>query len=136
MFWLLYSTFCGVENDSNSNIDNLIWFYIFALCFRAYFRRGGRMIYLSGEHNFGCEKDFERAEKTAKVVDPLVLNPIKALRGKMDSIDCYDDLMSVRLSFIDMCSSVLMLKGWQSSTGANRELGYAMGQGKQIYYEE
>lgn len=93
------------------------------------------MIYLSGKHDFFSNESFGRAEKKAKKIDELVLDPRKQLDDKVRKKKSSEQIMGIRLSLIDMCSSVFMIKGWELSPEANRELGYAMGQGKQVYFE-
>ena len=36
---------------------------------------------------------------------------------------------------LDMCDSICMLKYWEKSCGANRELGYAIAKKKTVFYE-
>ena len=41
----------------------------------------------------------------------------------------YEEYMKVSLVLLDMCDAIYLLEGWQDSRGANREYGYAFGQG-------
>nr|DAN88725.1 MAG TPA: protein of unknown function (DUF4406) [Caudoviricetes sp.] len=34
--------------------------------------------------------------------------------------------MQMSMMMLSMCSHIYMLKGWEKSTGANREYGYAL----------
>ena len=43
--------------------------------------------------------------------------------------------MKMCFCMLDMCDNICMLKGWEKSCGANRELGYATAKKKTIFYE-
>ena len=38
----------------------------------------------------------------------------------------YEEYMQMSMMMLSMCSNIYMLKGWEKSTGANREFGYAL----------
>lgn len=38
----------------------------------------------------------------------------------------YEEYMQMSMMMLSMCSHIYMLKGWEKSTGANREYGYAL----------
>lgn len=46
-----------------------------------------------------------------------------------------EQMLNVDLAFLDMCDTIYMLKGWESSCGANREYGYALAKGMDIIFE-
>ena len=47
----------------------------------------------------------------------------------------YEEYMKLCLDMVDMCEGIYMLKNWKESKGANRELGYALGQDKIVIYQ-
>ena len=38
----------------------------------------------------------------------------------------YEEYMQMSMMMLSMCSHIYMLKGWEKSTGANRDYGYAL----------
>lgn len=42
----------------------------------------------------------------------------------------YEEYMKACLTLVDMSDIVIMLPGWEKSSGANREMGYALGADK------
>lgn len=38
----------------------------------------------------------------------------------------YKEYMDMSMMMLSMCDGIYMLKGWEKSTGANREFGYAL----------
>lgn len=44
-------------------------------------------------------------------------------------------MLNVDLVLLDLCDTIYMLKGWESSCGANREYGYALAKGLDIMFE-
>ena len=47
----------------------------------------------------------------------------------------YEEFMFADLHLLTLCDSIYMLRGWEQSLGANREVGFALGCGMQILYE-
>lgn len=45
----------------------------------------------------------------------------------------YEEYMSTCMHLLDMCDTVIMLPGWETSAGANREMGYALALGKHVF---
>ena len=64
-----------------------------------------------------------------------VVNPA-AVNSMLPEDTTYEQYMNMSFTMIDMCDALYMLKGWENSCGANREFGYALGQGKKISYEQ
>lgn len=84
-------------------------------------------IYISGPIT-GIEdymKNFDKAEKELKSVGFSVVNPAKVL-SQMPADTGYEEYMKMSMIMLSMCSHIYMLKGWEKSTGANREFGYAL----------
>lgn len=49
--------------------------------------------------------------------------------------DCYEEIMENSLMLLKSCEAIYMMKNWHNSNGCNREYGYALGVGKDIYWE-
>ena len=84
-------------------------------------------IYISGPIT-GIEdymKNFDQAEKELKSVGFSVVNPAKIL-SQMQEDTKYEEYMDMSMMMLSMCDGIYMLKGWEKSTGANREYGYAL----------
>ena len=63
-----------------------------------------------------------------------VVNPVKLDSILPKSLTC-EERLKINLALIDVCDAIYMLDDWEDSCDANRELGYAMGKGKQVMYE-
>lgn len=68
---------------------------------------------------------FERAEKELSEKGFSVVNPAK-VNAQLPEDTTYEEYMRMCFLMLDMCDAIYMLKGWEKSCGANRELGYAM----------
>ena len=77
---------------------------------------------------------FSKAEEYLTKQGFSVINPAKVNAQLPDDTN-YEEYMKMSITMLDMCDSIYMLKGWSSSRGANRELGYALGNDKTIIYE-
>ena len=77
---------------------------------------------------------FCKAEKELKEKGFSVINPAK-VNAQMPEDTTYEEYMKMSFTMLDMCEYIYMLHGWHKSTGANRELGYALGKDKVIMYE-
>lgn len=90
-------------------------------------------VYISGPitgHDDYLEK-FEEAEmhlfdKGYGVVNPAALNAV------MPHNATHEEYMNICMELIDMYDAIYMLDGWQQSTGANREYGYALAKGMMV----
>lgn len=84
-------------------------------------------IYISGPIT-GIEdymKNFDQAEKELKSVGFSVVNPAKIL-SQMPEDTKYEEYMDMSMMMLSICDGIYMLKGWEKSTGANREYEYAL----------
>lgn len=96
-------------------------------------------IYISGPiTGFEDYKEtFAKAEEDLMKRFPgaKIFNPARIMEG-FPYLD-YEDCMTVCLTVLDnFCDTIYMLKYWEDSRGANRELGYALGQDKAVIYAE
>lgn len=69
---------------------------------------------------------FSNAEKELKEQGFSVVNPAKVLSQMPADTTSYEEYMQMSMMMLSMCSHIYMLKGWEKSTGANREYGYAL----------
>lgn len=93
-------------------------------------------IYISGAIT-GTDNYMERfanAEKELAEKGYSVINPAK-VNAQLPEDTSYEEYMKMCFCMIDMCDSICMLKGWDKSCGANRELGYALAKDMIIMYE-
>ena len=74
---------------------------------------------------------FDAAERAAKNYGWAVLNPAKLPKGLP-----HDRYMPVCLQMVNAADAVLLLDGWEQSTGATIEKLFAEYQGKKIYKQE
>ena len=95
-------------------------------------------IYISGAitNNPNYKEDFERAEDylqreypSADIINPALVNSF------LPKSTTYEEYMKMSFCMLDMCDNICMLKGWEKSCGANRELGYAIAKKKTVFYE-
>jgi nucleoside 2-deoxyribosyltransferase len=78
---------------------------------------------------------FEDAEKYLTGKGYSVINPVKI--GASLPLDMtYEEIMEIDMLLLDDADAIYMLLGWQTSVGANREYGYALGKGKEIMKQE
>ena len=63
-----------------------------------------------------------------------VINPAD-VNSRLPEDTTYEQYMSVCMVLLDMAEGIFMIKGWEKSCGANRELGYALAKGKVVIYE-
>lgn len=95
-------------------------------------------IYISGAitNNPNYKEDFERAEDylqreypSADIINPALVNSF------LPKSTTYEEYMKMSFCMLDMCEAIYMLKGWDKSCGANRELGYALAKDMIIMHE-
>ena len=77
---------------------------------------------------------FSKAEKKLTEQGYSVINPAK-VNAQLPEDTGYEEYMKMCFCMIDMCDNICMLKGWEKSCGANRELGYAIAKKKTVFYE-
>jgi hypothetical protein len=90
-------------------------------------------IYISGPMAGieGYEKNFKVAEEKIKESGHEVVNPAEIDGEGMTR----EELLKLDLWMMEECDAIYMLKGWQQSCGANREYGFALGRGMEIFHE-
>jgi nucleoside 2-deoxyribosyltransferase len=81
-----------------------------------------------------CKGRFENVRveleyKGMDVIDPYLLDEI------LPEGLTREELLQIDLALLDVCDTICMLNGWENSLGANMELGYALGRGKELMYE-
>ena len=90
-------------------------------------------IYISGpiEGVDNYSEKFERAKRIIEKGENKVINPA--------GLDLYgltrEQILNLDLVLLNLCDTIYMLKGWESSCGANREFGYALAKGMDIMFE-
>ena len=92
-------------------------------------------LYISGKVT--GEKDykskFERGESEVEIMGHIPYNPAKIQLPEEAS---YEEYMHMCFAMLDICDGIYMLNNWQESKGANREIGYAIGRGKAVIYQD
>ena len=95
-------------------------------------------IYISGQISNLEKSDYmERFAKTEKELTEQgwsVVNPAK-VNAQLPEDTRYEEYMKMCFCMLDMCEAIYMLKNWNKSCGANRELGYAIAKKKTVFYE-
>ena len=93
-------------------------------------------VYISGAIN-GTDDYMERfakAEKYLKELGYSVVNPAK-VNAQLPSDTDYDDYMKMSLCMLSMCEAIYLLRGFEESRGAKRELEFAKSEDMEIIYE-
>ncbi len=72
---------------------------------------------------FACAVSIIKAQ--TKEDDANIFNPAAELEGMAEWLP-YDELMHICCTIVRNCDAIVMLPGWQNSTGAKRELGEAL----------
>ena len=97
------------------------------------------IIYISGPVTNcpGYKTAFRRAAEALKEKGHVnVINPAE-LDSVMHGEATYKHYMVVCLQLLELATHVVLLPGWEKSTGCNRELGYAIAKGLKVTeYEE
>lgn len=93
-------------------------------------------IYISGAISGTTDfmERFAKAEKELTEQWYSVVNPAK-VNAQLPEDTGYEEYMKMSFCMLDTCEAIFMLKGWEKSCGANRELGYAMAKNMIIMYE-
>lgn len=94
-------------------------------------------IYISGpvSGTFDYMERFQAAEDKLERGGFSVVNPVR-VNAELPENTTHEEYMSVSMELLKMCDYVYMMEGWERSTGANREYGYAMGAGIIIITEQ
>ena len=79
--------------------------------------------------------NFKDAETYLTEQGYIVFNPA-AVNSQMPAETTYEEYMEFDMKMLSMCDAIYLLKGWEQSCGANRELGYAMAAGMKVWKEE
>ena len=77
---------------------------------------------------------FAKAEKELTDKGWSVVNPAK-VNAQLPEDTSYEEYMKMSFCMLDMCEAIYMLKGFEYSCGANRELDYAMAKDMIIMHE-
>lgn len=102
-------------------------------------------IYIAGPiaANKNYKENFENAHFKLMAKGYYVENPVREgenLERKIERFrmrkPTYEEYMENGLKQLKNCDAIYMLKGWKKSLGANRELGYALGSGKFVMFED
>lgn len=90
-------------------------------------------IYISGPIE-GVDNYREKFERAKRIIEKGVHKAINPA-----GLDLYgltrEQMLNVDLALLDLCDTIYMLKGWESSCGANREYGYALAKGLDVMFE-
>lgn len=86
---------------------------------------------ITGDENF--REKFNNAAKTLLNSGYKVLNPANV--NDVMPVANYEEYMKADLLLLGICYAIYMLKGWQKSCGANRELGFAMAKNMEIIFD-
>lgn len=78
---------------------------------------------------------FSEAEKELERRGYSVINPAKIGAALPDDMT-YEEIVEIDMHLLEEADMIYMLRGWQSSPGANREYGYALGAGVDIVKQE
>lgn len=91
-------------------------------------------IYIAGPitNNPDYKKQFCDAEDFVRKRGHSVMNPAWIVPGKEFS---YDDYISVSKSMLQVCDGILLLRNWENSDGARKEMFYAMDHNYHIFYD-
>lgn len=94
-------------------------------------------IYISGKITGTDDymERFKRKEEELKERGYTVINPA-AVNSMLPKGTTYEQYMQMSMLMIDMCDAVYMMNGWETSCGANREYGYAVGKDMGIMMED
>ena len=61
-----------------------------------------------------------------------LINPAEICEVLPPEFTTYEEYMNMAMELLQMADAVVLLPGWEKSTGCNRELGYAMATDKLI----
>ena len=92
-------------------------------------------IYISGaiSKNEYAEEAFRSAEDLVKVkFKAVAINPYEVLK-ELPKLE-HAEYMKICFAMMDICDAVYFIEGWEESTGASQEMGYAIAKGMKIYY--
>ena len=93
-------------------------------------------IYISGAIT-GTDDYMERFAKSEKELTEKgysVVNPAK-VNAQLPEDTNYEEYMKMSFCMLSMCDSIYMLRGFEKSRGAKRELEFAKSEDMEIMYE-
>ena len=93
-------------------------------------------IYLSGAITGTTDymDRFSNAQRSLEEHGHTVINPAD-VNSRLPKDTTYEQYMNVCMVLLDMAEGIFMIKGWEKSCGANRELGYALAKDMVVVYE-
>lgn len=83
---------------------------------------------ITGQKNY--RQQFARAAGALKELGYVVINPAEICQVIPVEQMSYEDIMKIDLELLASADYLVQLPGWESSRGANRELGFALGTDK------
>ena len=94
-------------------------------------------IYISGaiSNTDDFMERFAKAEKELTEQGYSVINPAKVNAQLPEDTD-YEDYMKMSFCMLSMCEAIYLLRGFEKSRGAKRELEFAKSEDMEIMYEE
>lgn len=90
-------------------------------------------IYISGPIE-GVDNYREKFERAKRIIEKGGHNAINPAGLDLSGLT-REQILDTDLILLDLCDTIYMLKGWESSCGANREYGYALAKGLDIMFE-
>lgn len=78
---------------------------------------------------------FAKAEKELTEQGYSVVNPAK-VNAQLPKDTDYEDYMRMSFCMLSMCEAIYLLRGFEKSCGAKRELEFAKSEDMEIMYEE
>lgn len=106
--------------------------------------RRQKRVYIAGpmtgieNYNFG---EFDRAEKGLRECGMNVVNPAtlsrRVLNGRLElEPEELSKLIEDELEMLVDCDAILLLRGWENSLGAKKELYHAIGNGLEVWVQK
>ena len=77
---------------------------------------------------------FAKAEKELTEQGYSVVNPAK-VNAQLPEDTGYEEYMRMSFCMLSMCEAIYLLRGFEKSRGAKRELEFAKSEGMEIMYE-
>lgn len=103
---------------------------------RLIFSKKNRKVYISGKitKTEDYQERFDVAARELLAQGYEVVNP--AYEGTKLENASYEDYMRLSFQLLNDCDIIYMLKGWETSPGANQEFGYALAKAMEIRFEK
>ncbi len=94
-------------------------------------------VYISGPITGvkGFMRKFDWAEACWRDKGIYTINPARTNATLPEETD-HDGYMRISMALLKECDTIYMLKGWESSEGANEERDYALENNYNVLYEE